>query len=45
MDTHTGWCEGCTRSIDEIRQWKHATDDEKRAIWDLITLRRLEMLQ
>jgi hypothetical protein len=44
MNARTGLCEGCTRSIDEIRQWSRATNDEKRAIWELITLRRLEAM-
>ncbi|WP_370659598.1 DUF1289 domain-containing protein [Massilia timonae] len=29
----TGLCEGCMRTIDEIRAWRNASEDEKRAIW------------
>ena len=29
----TSLCEGCMRTIDEIRAWRNASDDEKRAIW------------
>lgn len=42
MNVDSGFCNGCTRSIDEIRKWRGATEDEKRTIWQLITLRRLE---
>jgi len=29
----TGLCEGCMRTIDEIRAWRNASDDDRRAIW------------
>ncbi|RJG02837.1 DUF1289 domain-containing protein [Noviherbaspirillum sedimenti] len=40
MNAFTGLCAGCDRSMDEIVQWSSATDDEKRAIWQLIRQRR-----
>ena len=33
MLPETGLCQGCMRTIDEIRAWRHATEDDKRAIW------------
>jgi len=33
MSEATGWCEGCFRSIDEIRQWSKSDDAAKRALW------------
>lgn len=40
MHAHSGLCEGCTRTIDEIAQWATAGDEEKRAIWMKIRERR-----
>jgi len=33
MSKLTGLCEGCYRTIDEIRQWSRADDQAKRALW------------
>lgn len=33
MDPASGLCEGCFRTIDEIRMWSTATNDVKRAVW------------
>lgn len=32
-------CEGCLRTVDEIRAWSSSTDDDKRAVWRLIQTR------
>ncbi|MBC7505723.1 MAG: DUF1289 domain-containing protein [Sandarakinorhabdus sp.] len=32
IDSRTGWCEGCHRSVDEITRWPLATDAERLAI-------------
>lgn len=42
MDTVTGLCEGCFRTLDEIRQWSSADDEAKRALWLLIEQRAEE---
>lgn len=39
MSPTTGWCEGCYRSIDEIRQWSRADDSAKRVLWTHIEQR------
>ena len=39
MSTVTDWCEGCFRSIDEIRQWGRADDEAKRRMWRVIEQR------
>ena len=39
MDAHSGWCEGCLRTLDEIRLWSSASDSEKRAVWAAIAAR------
>ncbi|NMM14036.1 MAG: DUF1289 domain-containing protein [Rhodoferax sp.] len=33
MSKLTDWCEGCYRTIDEIRQWNKSDDAAKRALW------------
>ena len=33
MDPASGLCEGCFRTIDEIRMWSTSTNDVKRAVW------------
>jgi hypothetical protein len=40
MNAHTGLCEGCHRTIDEIAQWSALPDGEKRAIWRALDARR-----
>jgi hypothetical protein len=39
MDAQRALCEGCLRSIDEIRLWSTASDLEKKAVWALIAQR------
>lgn len=39
MDATRTWCEGCLRSIDEIKAWSSASDADKRRIWALIAQR------
>ena len=39
LDPQRTYCEGCLRSIDEIRVWRTSTDQEKKAIWALIAQR------
>lgn len=40
MNPHTGLCEGCLRTIDEITRWSTAGDDYKRSVW--LEIRRRE---
>jgi predicted Fe-S protein YdhL (DUF1289 family) len=40
MDPLTGFCIGCTRTIDEIRDWIISNPDERNAILAKITERR-----
>lgn len=39
MDLQRTYCEGCLRSIDEIRVWRASSDAEKKAIWTRIAER------
>ena len=39
MDLQRTYCEGCLRSIDEIRVWRASSDAEKKVIWALIAER------
>jgi len=32
LDEATGWCRGCGRTAQEIGDWFHASDAEKRAV-------------
>lgn len=40
MDPMTGYCIGCTRTIDEIRDWIISTPDQRHAILTRIAERR-----
>lgn len=42
MDTGSGLCEGCFRTIDEIREWSRADDHSKQQVWALIHQRLRE---
>ncbi|CAA7612374.1 conserved hypothetical protein [Candidatus Terasakiella magnetica] len=42
IDPHTGWCEGCQRTIAEIKAWKTASETERRAILDRLPARKVE---
>ena len=39
MSELTHLCEGCYRTLDEIRQWSSADDQAKRSIWTQIERR------
>lgn len=39
MDSDTGWCEGCFRTIPEITAWSRAADADKRRVWALVAQR------
>ena len=40
MDTRTGWCEGCWRTIDEIAAWAALDEDARRAVLARVAARR-----
>ncbi|HEY3597574.1 MAG TPA: DUF1289 domain-containing protein [Paraburkholderia sp.] len=44
MNDATGWCDGCLRTIDEIAGWSLLGDAAKRAIWDAIEVRHVELI-
>jgi uncharacterized protein len=44
MDKASGWCEGCLRTIDEIRGWSSYDDVTKRAIWDTLDTRHAQWM-
>ena len=39
IDTESGFCEGCLRTIDEIAAWSRMGDADKRSVWRAIELR------
>ena len=43
MSADTGLCEGCFRTLDEIRFWGTLADDKKRAVWREIEQRLAEV--
>lgn len=43
MDARTGWCEGCSRTIEEIAQWALLPDGAKREIWARLAQRREQL--
>jgi predicted Fe-S protein YdhL (DUF1289 family) len=42
MDTRTGWCKGCYRTIGEIAGWLNMNDAERHAVLAALPARRLE---
>ena len=40
LDPHTGWCEGCLRTIDEIAAWGALDDATRRAVHARLPARR-----
>ena len=40
MDPVTGWCIGCQRTLDEIRDWIISTPEQRQKILDAIAVRR-----
>lgn len=42
MDDSTALCQGCFRTLEEIRQWSRAGDDLKRTILAAVDKRRAE---
>ena len=44
MTINTGLCEGCFRTIDEIRLWSQSDDAAKRAMWVKIEQRAAQSL-
>jgi predicted Fe-S protein YdhL (DUF1289 family) len=44
MTITTGLCEGCFRTIDEIRLWSQSDDAAKRAMWVKIEQRAAQSL-
>ena len=40
IDKATNYCEGCYRTIDEIKQWKISDDDYKKELLKLLRQRR-----
>ncbi len=42
IDAASGWCDGCMRTLDEIATWGSLDDDDKRAVWRQLPVRRAE---
>lgn len=40
MNTSSGYCEGCLRTIDEIATWSMMDDPAKQAVWRRLEARR-----
>jgi len=45
IDSDSGVCEGCLRTLDEIAGWSRVDDSGKRVIWRQIELRSIENLK
>lgn len=45
IDSETGLCIGCRRSIEEIGQWLHLPEEERRAIMAELPERSIENQQ
>jgi len=42
LDSTTGFCIGCLRTRDEIREWKHMDDDRRLQVIDQASRRAAE---
>lgn len=40
IDEKTGWCLGCARTIDEIRDWLIMTPEQKQALLEALAQRQ-----
>ena len=40
IDTRTGWCEGCLRTLDEIAGWSSLDERAKRRVLQALAQRR-----
>jgi len=43
MDSSSGLCEGCLRTIDEIACWAGMSEDQKRALLEALSVRRARL--
>ena len=41
MNRHTGYCEGCMRTIGEIGAWSEYSDNQKRAVLARLPARKM----
>ena len=39
MHPGTGWCEGCTRTLQEIADWSRLHEGHKRGVWQAVLQR------
>jgi predicted Fe-S protein YdhL (DUF1289 family) len=44
LNPHTGWCEGCLRTIDEIAAWASYSSQEKCAVLAKLEERCLRLM-
>lgn len=40
IDADTGYCKGCYRTMDEVKDWLVYSDDTKRETWTMLEERR-----
>jgi uncharacterized protein len=45
MDAHSGWCQGCYRSLNEIASWSGLGDEDRRAVWAQVLAREQTALE
>jgi uncharacterized protein len=44
MNTPTGLCKGCWRTIDEIIAWSKSSDADKQQVWAQIAQRKTQVV-
>ncbi len=42
MDSATGWCKGCYRTIDEIVAWGQGSEEARFAVWQALPERHAQ---
>jgi hypothetical protein len=45
INERNGWCEGCVRTLDEIAAWSLMSEDDKRAVWNALAVRRAALAE
>ena len=42
MDTHTPYCTGCWRTLEEIAAWGQMSDAKRQEVWQQLALRQAQ---
>lgn len=43
IDKSTGFCKGCFRTLEEIKEWKDMKNDDKKLVVELLHIRKSDI--